>query len=79
MPSRAVGIGKITEGKKMTLQTMAQKVAHSQDFDVLWDQVDSVERLEDEGCDLYIYPDGSQLKVSSAGTEIVESPLEPIS
>ena len=62
----------------MTHQTMAQSVANSQDFDVLWDQVDSVERLEDEGCDLYTYPDGSQLKVSSAGTEIVEAPIESI-
>lgn len=61
----------------MTSKTMAEKVSNSQDFDVLWDQVDSVERLEDEGCDLYTYPDGSQLKVSSKGTSLVESPIEP--
>ncbi|WP_339476334.1 hypothetical protein [Pseudomonas fluorescens] len=62
----------------MTHQTMAQSVASSEDFDVLWDQVDSVERLEDEGCDLYTYTDGSQLKVSSAGSETVESPIEAV-
>lgn len=43
--------------------TMAQANASETDVDALWDQVDSVERLAD-GTDLYIYPDGSKLKVS---------------
>ncbi len=57
----------------MTSQTMAQKLANSKDFDTLWDQVDCVERLDD-GSDLYTYPDGSQLKVSSTDNETIESP-----
>lgn len=59
----------------MTHQTIAKSVASSQDFDVLWDKVDYVMRLDD-GSDLYSYPDGSQLRVSNAGNEIVESPIE---
>jgi hypothetical protein len=51
--------------------TMAQKNADSDDFDVLWAEVDHVDRLED-GSDLYTYPDGSQLNVSKAGTKVRE-------
>ncbi|WP_368607463.1 hypothetical protein [Pseudomonas fulva] len=55
----------------MTDLTMAQKVADSDDFDVLWAEVDHVDRLDD-GSDLYTYPDGSQLNVSKAGTKVID-------
>ena len=58
--------------------TMAQSLAalnarrdqQTPDFNSLWDQVDGVERMAD-GSDLYTYPDGSRLKVSSAGVTVV--------
>lgn len=54
----------------MKPQTMAQALVNSNDFNELWAEVESVERLED-GSDLYTYPDGSQLKVSESSTKVV--------
>lgn len=61
-----------TEQDEMNTQpTMAKTLADCEDFEILWDQVDHVVRLDDEGCDLYTYPDGSQLKIYANHTVVI--------
>lgn len=54
----------------MKKQSMAENLKDCGDFDLLWENVEYVERLE-EGGDLYTYPDGSKLKVQSNKKDVV--------
>lgn len=44
--------------------TMAKQLENCNDFDLLWENVENVDRTDDG--DVYTYPDGSQLLVSKS-------------